>query len=134
MQQFISVVKFFFGVCMSLLIMAAGVHFTYMYYMTTGPVHDVFAVVGPLFIAFAFCTAFLVIYELVQELRSEARVRAWVEEAMKTKTLDPSILAWAEDRPQYFQHFDDGPINFPTPRSFNVAADYVINSALEEKK
>ena len=114
MQQFISVVKFFFGVCMSLLIMAAGVHFTYMYYMTTGPVHDVFAVVGPLFIAFAFCTAFLMIYELTQELRSEARVRAWVEEAMKTKTLDPSILAWAEDVPVV----DDGPINFPTPRSF----------------
>ena len=83
MSEFISVVKFFFGVCMSLLIMAAGVHFTYMYYMTNGPVHDVFAVVGPLFIAFAFCTAFLVIYELVQELRSEARVRAWVKEAMK---------------------------------------------------
>ena len=86
MQQFISVVKFFFGVCMSLLIMAAGVHFTYMYYMTMGPVHDVFAVVGPLFIAFSFCTAFLMIYELTQELRSEVRVRAWVEEAMKTKT------------------------------------------------
>ena len=124
MSKFISVVKFFFGVCMSLLIMAAGVHFTYMYYMTTGPVHDVFAVVGPLFIAFAFCTAFLVIYELVQELRSEARVRAWVKEAMKTKTLDPSILAWAEDKPQCFQHFDapvvedNSYINFPTPRSF----------------
>lgn len=138
MSEFISVVKFFFGVCMSLLIMAAGVHFTYMYYMTTGPVHDVFAVVGPLFIAFAFCTAFLVIYELTQELRSEARVRAWVKEAMKTKTLDPSILAWAEDSPQYFQHFDvpivedNSYINFPTPRAFNVAADYVINSALEE--
>ena len=137
MSEFISVVKFFFGVCMSLLIMAAGVHFTYMYYMTMGPVHDVFALVGPLFIAFAFCTAFLVIYELVQELRSEARVRAWVEEAMKTKTVDPSILAWVEDKPQCFQHFDasvveDGPINFPTPRSFNIAADYVINSALEE--
>ena len=73
MQQFLSVVKFFFGVCMSLLIMAAGVHFTYMYYMTMGPVHDVFAVVGPLFIAFSFCTAFLVVYELTQELRSEAR-------------------------------------------------------------
>ena len=73
MQQFISVVKFFFGVCMSLLIMAAGVHFTYMYYMTMEPVHDVFAVVGPLFIAFSFCTAFLVVYELTQELRSEAR-------------------------------------------------------------
>ncbi len=57
---------------MSLLIMAAGVHFTYMYYMTMGPVHDVFAVVGPLFIAFSFCTAFLVVYELTQELRSEA--------------------------------------------------------------
>ena len=83
MQQFISVVKFFFGVCMSLLIMAAGVHFTYMYYMTMGPVHDVFAVVGPLFIAFSFCTAFLVVYELIQELRSEARVRAWVEKAMR---------------------------------------------------
>jgi len=111
MQQFISVVKFLFGVCMSLLIMAAGVHFTYMYYMTNGPVHDVFAVVGPLFIAFAFCTAFLVIYELTQELRSEARVRAWVEDV-------PVV--------------EDGPINFPTPRSFNMAADYVINSALEE--
>ena len=85
MSEFISVVKFFFGVCMSLLIMAAGVHFTYMYYMTTGPVHNVFAVVGPAFIAFAFCTAFLVIYELTQELRSEARVRAWVEEAMREK-------------------------------------------------
>ena len=53
---------------MSLLIMAAGVHFTYMYYMTNGPVHDVFAVVGPLFIAFSFCTAFLAVYELNQEL------------------------------------------------------------------
>lgn len=80
MSEFISIVKFLFGACMSLLIMAAGVHFTYMYYMTMGPVHDVFALVGPLFIAFSFCTAFLVVYELVQELRSEARVRAWVEE------------------------------------------------------
>jgi len=105
MSEFISVVKFFFGVCMSLLIMAAGVHFTYMYYMTMGPVHNVFAVVGPLFIAFAFCTAFLVIYELVQELRSEARVRAFVAEHER-------------------RHREI--------RESNIAADYVINSALEE--
>jgi len=105
MQQFLSVVKFFFGVCMSLLIMAAGVHFTYMYYMTMGPVHDVFAVVGPLFIAFSFCTAFLMIYELTQELRSEARVRAFVAEHER-------------------RHREI--------RESNMAADYVINSALEE--
>ena len=113
MQQFISVVKFLFGVCMSLLIMAAGVHFTYMYYMTMGPVHDVFAVVGPLFIAFAFCTAFLVIYELVQELRSEARVRAFVAEQTFEKLYER-------------KHRE--------VRESNIAADYIINSALEEKK
>jgi len=90
---------------MSLLIMAAGVHFTYMYYMTMGPVHDVFAVVGPLFIAFSFCTAFLMIYELTQELRSEARVRAFVAEHER-------------------RHREI--------RESNMAADYVINSALEE--
>ena len=108
---------------MSLLIVTVGVHFTYMFYMTDQPVHNVFGVVGPAFVVFAFCLAFLVVYELVQELRSEARVRAWVKEAMKTKTIDPSILAWLKDEPQCWEHFDapvveDGPINFPTPRSF----------------
>ena len=123
MQKFISVGKFFFGVCMSLLIVTVGVYFTYMFYMTDQPVHNVFGVIGPAFVVFAFCLAFLVVYELVQELRSEARVRAWVKEAMKTKTIDPSILVWLKDEPQCWEHFDapvveDGPINFPTPRSF----------------
>ena len=68
MRKFISVVKFFFGVCMSLLIVTVGVHFTYMFYMTNAPVHNVFGVVGPAFVVFAFCTAFLTVYELNQEL------------------------------------------------------------------
>ena len=115
MSKFISVVKFLFGVCMSLLIMAAGVHFTYMYYMTMAPVHDVFAVVGPLFIAFAFCTAFLVIYELVQELRSEARVRAFVAEHERLHRLHREIVA--HDR---------------LLREGNAAVIERINSELEE--
>ena len=114
MSEFISVVKFFFGVCMSLLIMAAGVHFTYMYYMTTGPVHDVFAVVGPLFIAFSFCTAFLVVYELTQELRSEAHTFEEYQDLCEART---------------FEEYQD-----LIYAAYEERLDYVINSALEEKK
>ena len=103
MRKFISVGKFFFGVCMSLLIVTVGVYFTYMFYMTDQPVHNVFGVIGPAFVVFAFCLAFLVVHELNQEL-------------------DTALVFIARHERLHRLHQD------------NIAADYVINSALEEKK
>lgn len=111
MQKFISVGKFFFGVCMSLLIVTVGVYFTYMFYMTDQPVHNVFGVVGPAFVVFAFCLAFLVVHELVQELRSEAHT-------------------FEEYQDLFYAAYEERMAEIEG----NIAADYVINSALEEKK